>query len=251
MWSAWVKNSLLASLLFLNCACNLRPSPKKNTARVYLASSLLPLKNYIEKLAPKNLALDLQFLSSSMIAQQVSQGAPWDALILADQEWLNYLEKKLEQKFQPKTFATNTLVLASLKPETKNINIILNNLKSKLALADPEYVPLGRYSKQALEYLKLYKNLDSKIIFGSSAYNTRVLLERGAASYAVLFLSDTSKTGPIYLVSNFDRDTYDEINYIFISNKNSKIICELELLLFSPELRTELIKYNFGLPHEY
>ena len=249
---AFLKNSILWVLLvFLLCNCTLKPKPKTPT-RLYLASSLLPLKNSLEALAPRELELELLFLSSSMIAQQVANGAPCDALILADREWQEYLIKKHAGFSSTKILATNTLVLAGLKPEKKSFAQIINNLQGprQLIIADPAFVPLGRYSEQALRSSGLWEQVQGKFLSAHSAHNARVLLTQGVAPYALLFRSDIRAQGPLYQIATLDARLHKPVNYIFMACKSTMQSEALETMLFSPEFKAELIKHNFGLPHE-
>ena len=253
---AFLKNSLLwlfmLALGFISCT--LKPKAK-TSARLYLASSLVPLKHSLETLAPRGLDLELLFLSSSLIAQQVANGALCDALILADREWEDYLLKKQANRFSDsRILATNTLVLAGLKPPSESTSFlqIIKNLSGprQLIIADPNFVPLGRYSEQALKTLGVWEALQGKYLAAHSAHNARVLLEQGVAPYAILFHSDTNTQGPLYQVATLDSSLHKPVNYVFLACKPSMQAEALKKMLFSAEFKAELLKHNFGLPHE-
>src|SRR5690606_31687012 len=128
---------------FLLSSCT--RSQENRPAILYLASSLLPLKSSIETLS--QVPIELKFLSSSAIAQQVSQGAPCDGVVLADDEWQQFLSDKNLVGSEVKIIATNSLVLAG-RTKLKNSLLTLQSLAlsgQKIILADPNYVPLGRY----------------------------------------------------------------------------------------------------------
>lgn len=225
---------------------------KNQKKRVYLASSLIILKDTLES-QDKN--LDLHFLSSSMIAQQVISGSPCDAMILADNQWQDYLERKLEHKFTKRIFATNSLVLAGYNlPKITNLDYLKNlsknlskNPGNKLIIADPDYVPLGRYSKQALLNLGLWDELKHKLILATSAHHARVLLEQKAGEYALLFKTDIRDR--IILLTMISPKYYDQVEYSYLACKNSRDTT-LKNLFFSSALRSALLKYNFGIAHE-
>ncbi len=129
---------------------------------------------------------------------------------------------------------------------------MINNLKGErqLIIADPDYVPLGRYSQQALKTLGLWDRVQGKFISAHSAHNARLLLEQGLAPYAILFKSDINANSPIYAVAALEPSLHKPVNYVFLASKLSAQAEILENMLLSPEFKAELIKHNFGLAHE-
>jgi len=232
----------------------LKPKPK-NPTRIYLASSLLPLKKSLEGLAPSDMELELHFLSSSLIAQHVTNGASCDAVILADREWQEYLQKKQAGRFfSNRVLATNTLVLASLKSanDQENFSQVITKLEGprQLIIADPSFVPLGRYSEQALRFFRLWDRVQGKLLTAQSAHDARIMLEKNIAPFAILFQSEITPRGLIKRVAKIPSSAHKPVNYIFLACDHSAEAKALERMLFSREFKNELLKYNFGLPHE-
>jgi molybdate transport system substrate-binding protein len=249
---ALLKNSLLIFLALCITNCTLK-SKAKTPTKLFLASSLLPLKKSLETLAPSEWDLELVFLSSSLIAQQAANGVACDGLILADQQWLDYLMRKQPDRFTyPRVMATNKLVLAAAKPLRNNnfINII-KSLKGprQLIIGDPGFVPLGRYSEQALRSMNLWDSVKDKLLTAHSAHNARVLLEKSMAPYAILFQSDISALGPLYQIAEIDTNLHKPVQYFYLSCQKSAQADAVKSFLFSAEFQGELAKLNFGLPH--
>ena len=74
----------------------------------------------------------------------------------------------------------------------KDIIKLLSHLSSqeKIIIGDPDYVPLGNYTKEALINLGLFNDLKSRFIKAHSARQASLLLKSGAGAWAILYQSD-------------------------------------------------------------
>ena len=100
------------------------------------------------------------YAASSALAKQIENGAPADMFISADLDWMDYVEqRKLLRAGTRVNLLRNRLVL--IAPAGSNVQVdikprfALDKLlgEGKLAMADPDSVPAGKYGKAALEKL--------------------------------------------------------------------------------------------------
>lgn len=245
MWWGSIKNSLFLALIFF-CSCKRH---EERGAILYVASSLLPLKTTIERGAKK--PLELKFLNSAAIAQQISQGAPCDAVVVADQEWSAFLLEKNLVRPDVKIFATNALVVASNKaiPNAAPIKDLFAS-QEKIILADPSFVPLGRYSKAALEKLGMFHFLKTRLILAHSAQMAVLLLEQGAANFALLFRSDIDNK-KIFAVAPIASELHPPILYPFLVCQGAQAghAREITAVLMSKTVQARLKEKGFS--HEF
>src|SRR5271167_121737 len=106
----------------------------------------------------------ISYAASSALAKQIESGAPADVFISADLDWMDYLDqKKLIAPGTRHDLLGNSLVLiapADSKPADIDIAQgfplakLLNG--GKLAMADPNAVPAGKYGKAALTKLGVW-----------------------------------------------------------------------------------------------
>jgi molybdate transport system substrate-binding protein len=100
----------------------------------------------------------VSYAASSVLAKQVEQGAPADLVISADEDWMNYLaDRKLIRAETRRDLLGNSLVMVaernspipplSLGPQT-DLAMLLHG--GRLAMADVNAVPAGKYGKAAL-----------------------------------------------------------------------------------------------------
>ncbi|OYQ90065.1 molybdate ABC transporter substrate-binding protein [Wohlfahrtiimonas chitiniclastica] len=123
-------------------------------------------KNY-EKAHPEDKVM-LNFAGSGALLQQMENGAPVDIFASADQVTMDKaIEKKLVKADTRKTFVQNTLVVivsTDSKLDPKNLEDLTKTDVTKIALANPASVPVGRYTKSVLEAAKLWQTLEPKFI---------------------------------------------------------------------------------------
>lgn len=97
------------------------------------------------------------YASSSTLARQIENGAPADIFISADQKWMDYAqEKNLIINDTRKTLLGNELVLIAAK-DSKIDKVDINKQTDwvklldggRLAVGDPDHVPVGIYAQEA------------------------------------------------------------------------------------------------------
>ena len=105
----------------------------------------------------------ISYASSSALAKQIEQGAPAQMFISADLDWMDYLAAK--SLIKPDTRSNllgNRIVLIAPKDKAQPVEIkpgfdlakLLGD--GRLAMANVDAVPAGKYGKAALEKLGLW-----------------------------------------------------------------------------------------------
>lgn len=212
-----------------------------------MASSLSVLDKDIKKAAPFN--LEIEYLSSSEIAERVLHGAPCDAVLLLDDLWLSLLLKKAALENNLRAFAKNRLILASYAEGLAQKKGFAHlDSQTKIIVADPKTVPLGRFTEVALSEEGVYDRLKENFLIAHSAQAAKTLLLKHVAQYAVLFASDIDNKN-IFLIKAFDSNKLDII-YRYAACKHSQRAKaeRLEKFLFSEKTKNLLLKMGFLLP---
>ena len=133
------------------------------------------------------------FAGSGPLLQQIVQGAPVDVFASADQETMDKAEKS--GSILPGSrvdFAGNSLVL--IAPVNLPVVTGLGDLKSarvqKIAMGNPDSVPVGRYTKAALEKQGLWEALAPKCVMGISVKQALEYVLRGEVEAGFVFATD-------------------------------------------------------------
>lgn len=166
--------------------------------------------------------IHLNTAGSGTLLQQLLQGAPVDVLATADEKTMNdAAAKNAIDTAGRHTFVKNDLVLITPKNSTlkiENINGLLQKDVKRIALSNPDSVPVGRYSKAALEKAGLYAQIQPKVITTQNVrqsldyvargevdagfvYRTDAILEKGKVDIRATVPLETPVTYPIAVTS--------------------------------------------------
>jgi molybdate transport system substrate-binding protein len=154
----------------------------------------------------------LSFAASSALARQVEQGAPADIFVSADEAWMDDLESKgLLRAGSRGDLLGNRLVMIAPKGAAP---VALADLgDGRLALADPEAVPAGRYAKAALETLGLWDRLADNVVPAENVRAALALVERGEAALGIVYATDALASDKVEVVEGLPADSHPPIRY--------------------------------------
>lgn len=136
------------------------------------------------------------FAASGPLLQQIAQGAPVDVFASADQQTMNQAQEKgLIVPASRKNFVSNTLVL--ITPEKSGLPLagpkdLASPEVKRVALGNPETVPVGRYTREALVNMGLWDQLSPKFILGESVRQVLDYVSRGEVDAGFVFATDAA-----------------------------------------------------------
>jgi len=138
----------------------------------------------------------LNFAASDALVQQISKGAPVDVFASADQEAMDKADSlKLLQAGTRKNFVSNSVVLIVPAASTLNLKGMTDLQQAavtKVTLGNPASVPIGRYSKQALEHAKLWAAVEPKAVFATSVRQSLDYVARGEVDAGFVYATDAA-----------------------------------------------------------
>jgi len=162
----------------------------------------------------------LSYAGSNALAKQIESGAPADVFISADLEWMDYLQTR--QLLAPRSrieLLRNRLVL--IAPADSNVTLtpapgfaLSASLGSgRLAIANPDSVPAGKYAKTALETLGVWPAVESKVARTENVRAALVLVARGEAPLGIVYATDAAAEPKVRVVATFAESTHPPIIY--------------------------------------
>ncbi len=133
----------------------------------------------------------LSFGSSGQFYAQISQGAPFEVFLSADQERpKKAIEKGLAVADSRFIYATGRLVLYSKdKDRMKGAATLQEGDFEKIAIANPATAPYGAAAVQAMRSLGVYDKIGPKIVRGNSIAQTYQFVDTGNAEIGFVALS--------------------------------------------------------------
>jgi molybdate transport system substrate-binding protein len=194
------------------------------------------------------------FGASGVLLQQIDKGAPVDVFASADQKTMDQaMEKNLIVSGTRKDFVRNELVLVVPKDSKAAIQD-LAGLKAKefgkIAIGNPESVPVGRYAKEALIREKLWDDIEAKCILGESVRQVLDYVSRGEVDAGFVFSTDASiakeKVNVVTEVTQHAPITYPIA--VVAGTKNQAAAERFVQFVLSKEGREILAHYGFKTP---
>lgn len=162
----------------------------------------------------------LSFAGSSALARQIAAKAPADLFLSADQEWMDYVAaRNLIVSATRTDLLTNRLVIVA--PVRSRVNLAVRPGfplaaalgGGRLALADPDAVPAGRYAKQALTNLKVWPSVEGSVARAENVRAALALVARGAAPLGVVYATDARAEGAVRVAGWIPANTHAPIIY--------------------------------------
>ncbi|PVX32711.1 molybdate transport system substrate-binding protein [Pasteurella langaaensis DSM 22999] len=188
-------------------------------AAASMTNALEEVTEQYKKVNP-NEEVVLSFASSSVLARQITEGAPADVFVSADQKWMNFLADK--QAIVPETRSNlvgNKLVMIAPK-ESKIKSVDLTNDKwqkllegSFLAVGDPDHVPAGIYAKTAFTYLKQWDAVEKKLARADNVRKALLLVEKAESPLGVVYATDAAAGKNVKVVATFPAESHLPIEY--------------------------------------
>ncbi|MFM7437195.1 MAG: molybdate ABC transporter substrate-binding protein, partial [Snowella sp.] len=182
-----------------------------------MVSAAISLKDALEEIKPiyqkmnQNVEIIYNFSSSGSLQQQIEQGAPVDVFISAANQPMDALEsKKLLLGGTRQLLLTNQLVLVTPKNEkkVKKIQDLTQTNISKIAMGEPNSVPVGRYTKEVIAYYKIVDKIRSKIIYAKNVRQVLSYVETNNVNAGFVYLSDAKTSKKIRLVEIFPKTSH-------------------------------------------
>ena len=167
--------------------------------------------------------------ASSALARQIENGAPADLFISADLDWMDYLEKKgLLAAGTRRNLLGNRLVLVA--PASRPLTLqpapgfgIERALGSgRLALANPQSVPAGKYAKAALEKLGVWQDVAGRIAPAENVRAALAFVARGEAPLGIVYQTDANEERKVMVAGVFPAGSHPPIVYPAAALKGAK-----------------------------
>ena len=162
----------------------------------------------------------ISYAASSALAKQIEQGAPAQMFISADLDWMGYVAKK--NLIKPDTRSNllgNRIVLIAPKDKAEPIEIkagfdlakVLG--EGRLAMANVDSVPAGKYGKAALEKLGAWAGVSSKVAQAENVRAALLLVSRGEAPAGIVYQTDAAADPNVKIIGTFPENTHAHIIY--------------------------------------
>ena len=189
---------------------------------VFAAASLKNALDAVNKACEADVGeqATVSYAASSALAKQIEQGAPADIFMSADLDWMKYLSDKNLIKADTETrLLGNSIVLvapADSKVEaTIAADFDLAGLlgDGRLAMANVDAVPAGKYGKAALESLGVWASVEGKVAQAENVRAALALVSTGEAPLGIVYKTDAAADPKVKVVGAFPESSHPQIVY--------------------------------------
>jgi molybdate transport system substrate-binding protein len=194
------------------------------------------------------------FAASGVLIQQILQGAPVDVFASADQETMDRgVAQRAIDPASRRDFAANSLVLiapAQRGPALSQLRDLAGPEVKRIAVGKPATVPVGRYTKQALDNAGLWTALEPRLVYGDSVRQVLDYVARGEVEAGFVYRTDAGlmkdKVRIVLTSGGHAPVTYPAA--VVSDSRQQPLAHGFIAFLFSPEAQTILARCGFSQP---
>ncbi len=162
----------------------------------------------------------ISYAASSALAKQIEAGIPADLFISADVPWVDYVaERKLIKPASRSDFLGNEIVLIAGKDSKVAIKIDKGFAlraalgDGRLAMANIDAVPAGKYGKASLEALGVWPSVADRVAQAENVRMAMTLVSRGEAPLGIVYKTDAAADPNVRIVGAFPASSHPPIIY--------------------------------------
>ena len=170
----------------------------------------------------------VSYAASNALARQIESGAPAALFISADRDWMDHVEQRgLVVAGSRRDLLGNDLVLVAPAGSDVSVKIApgvgLSGAlgEGRLALANPDSVPAGKYAKAALVCLGAWAEVEKRLAPVENVRAALALVSRGEAPLGIVYRTDAMADKGVRIVDAFPPGSFPAIVYPIAELKGS------------------------------
>ena len=231
----------------------------KGTEKVVLLYAPISLSEVINEainsyeINKNEIKVKLVFMGTSQLVMQIKNGANPDIFISANEEWMDYLErKKIILKKYRKNYLHNSLVVIANKKNKiqsiQNINELEKTFLSsstKISLAMTNAIPAGIYAKSYLENTGIWKKIRKNYV---ESFNVRAALNyvaRNELEFGIVYKTEAIGNSKVKIIYFIEGEKHKKIIYPIAVLNNKKETMEIYNFLLDNKNLAKTLKWGF------
>ncbi|CEM61155.1 molybdate ABC transporter substrate-binding protein [Treponema phagedenis] len=244
----------ILTVIFLFTACNENKRTEEKEIFISAAASLTDAIKEIIDIYKKdnNIEILANFAGSGTLQAQIEENAPCDIFFSAADKQMNRLEEKnLIDKNSRFELLENEVVLITPK-DSKTIltfKTIQDSDVKKIAIADPESVPVGAYSKEIFTKIGNFDFVKTKMVSSADVRQSLDWVVSGNVDCATVYKTDAFiEKDKINILDTAPEGTHSPVNYPIAIIKGSESKTEVQKFfayLKSDDAKKVYEKYGF------
>jgi molybdate transport system substrate-binding protein len=256
----WVRRLLWGLLSLAGCAgLSASLSGRAETAPL-LVSAAVSLKESLEEIGPlyqreHGTEIRYNFGGSGALEQQIEHGAPVDVFIAASSREMDELEVKgLLANATRRNLVSNELVIATLADSSglSSFDDLARTNVKRVAMAEPDSVPAGKYARETLLHLGLWRTLQPKLVFTGDVRQALIDVETGNAEAGLVYDTEVRLSSKLRVAAFAPAGSHSPILYpaAVIHGPRSDAARGFLDFLSSPEAQALFARHGFRSPSQ-
>ncbi|NEU31825.1 molybdate ABC transporter substrate-binding protein [bacterium LRH843] len=251
-----IKLCFVLLIFFTVIGCNSDKETDTGEETTLLISAAASLSDSFEEIKEgyeidNQVELTFNFGGSGNLAQQIKQGAPVDVFISANEEWMDTLEEEkiIDRDTRTKITGNNLVLVANESSPFayKSFGEISTEDVNQIAIGNPESVPAGKYTEEALRHLHKWDQLQDKLVLAKDVRQVLTYVETGNAEIGFVYESDAHSSDKIKILAVADADLHEPIMYPAAVTTDSKNKEEAaKFIEFLESEAAQIIFENYG-----
>ncbi|MFB9873823.1 molybdate ABC transporter substrate-binding protein [Vreelandella sulfidaeris] len=195
------------------------------------------------------------YASSSTLARQIANGSPADIYLSANVAWMDWLEEQGVNVQQRSDLLQNRLALVSARDALPDHFVPDGNQQiasllaegERLSVGDPDHVPAGIYTKQALQTLGEWDELTTRLARANDVRAALMLVEREETPVGVVYQTDAYASDAVRVLGLFPANSHEPITYplALIDAEQNEAAVAFREWLASEEALSIFAEYGF------
>ena len=158
----------------------------------------------------------ISFAASSALARQAAAGAPADLFVSADEEWMDDLQRRglLAPGTRANLLGNRLVVIERAGTQRGRPYDVFRGLGlTRIAVADPDSVPAGRYARAALQTIGRWDAARPNLVRAENVRAALLLVERGAVPVGIVYATDARASRKVQVAAIFPASAHPPIRY--------------------------------------
>ena len=200
--------------------------------------------------------IERNYASSGTLARQIANGANADIFVSANGQWVNYLrDKKMLKPESIRVVAGNSLAVIAprdAKPGAVEFTPEFDfaAAANHIAVGDPAYVPVGRYTDEVFGRLKWKDRLGGNLVLAKDVSSVLNYVAMGECELGVVYRSEAMSSSRVKIVAEVPTSLHSPIKF-FMAETTQTAAPKLTRALagmFSTRGADVFKKFGFSLP---
>jgi molybdate transport system substrate-binding protein len=195
------------------------------------------------------------FGASSLLARQITEAAPADLFISADELKMDQLQQRgLIVNRSRRAILSNTLVIvvpSDSRLKIKSPEDLASPAIRNVAVAEPQTVPAGIYAREYLRKLKVWDRITDKIIPTDNVRSTLAAVESGNVETGIVYKTDALTSTAVKIAFSVPAAEGPKISYpaAVVADSREKVAAQRFLDYLQRDGAREIFhRYGFILP---